>query len=688
MFSLKYRKKSVSLIFSNFLLRSTTRSKKFSLLVGLIILLLLYHVISIEKLTNYSNSLPLYPYFHSKFIEHQLDQLNSPISSSVYYHTNFIPYNFTLFKNPFNINFLKNYQISQLINFNPVLFDCNSISNNYDVYNHNYGKKYNKNNFLISYPKKKISLSSKSQYLNDLKIFKSQIINSVYSDLLSPLEFKKDYTTRNLKKSWYQYGASSIFFKKNDLFLLTNRIVYSDTEKRSFARSSFLSFQIYDKNWNQLYSKNNKHLYCFVNPDLSNLKCFKAPAILDIPFYFELNQTSRFFGPEDPRILIKKTYYNFYNNQENRTLIDSIELEEPIIIYNKMTNHTFDYYRLIHAFLPFQNKEITFTFNKQANTEIEKNWQPFFNSKNIIDVYLENNENDRNNPTHFTNGYINFIYSIDPLEILLCSLNTGICNFQFQDNIYWNSKKLSVDPVPDNENILFNSVVNNDKISAMRDYNIFIGFPRTHIDDCGCCKVTYRPSFIVLLNLKNSSTYQINSISSSLDFNIDVLNWKLAEQLDSCIGFQNVLIPNSISYWDIFNNSISIVEKQKNIINSSNSELDTNIESKSELELEFDDYMGLMLTEADYSNVLIHIRGFLKFLINELDFFKKQPQHKLANSTDGLSNEEAQNVLKKINSNLLVQCALEDSKRYCSEYGLSHSPFVPSSHRNKNKNPS
>ncbi|ODV64459.1 glycosyltransferase family 91 protein [Ascoidea rubescens DSM 1968] len=438
-----------------------------------------------------------------------------------------------------------------------------------------------------------------------------------------------------LEQNWYEYGGGSIYLKSIGYNFMVTRVIYSKVHAKNDPFMSYLGFLLLDKNFNHI----EKSINFKYGPNTDNNKMINFPTLGIVPdTYFKKsnNRKDRYYGPEDPRILIKTNHYQFYHKEK---FVKSVIYEEPIVIFNMMTDKAFKYKRLMHAYLPFQDKKVIFRIKNETPRIKEKNWEPFFNDdfKNIIKIQVddiniikefENNKNQNQTTFDFdfdykyTNGYIHFIYSIDSLSVLKCSLDDGICEYEYkipqrpesieERNMKDNKKASDFDignmrggtpllKLPDKFYASIERIkeTKNDIKTTLQNYNVWVGFPRSHLNKCGCGAVTYRPSMMAITSLKGSSNYQIELISSSIDFNLDVLNWDGPGKL-SCDAHQSVLIPNSIAYWDI-----------KEIVE--NGYYGGN---------DYKDYMSIILSEADINNIVIHVRGLLNYLL-EMEFFQK-----------------------------------------------------------------
>ncbi|ODV63768.1 glycosyltransferase family 91 protein [Ascoidea rubescens DSM 1968] len=459
-------------------------------------------------------------------------------------------------------------------------------------------------------------------------------MNSKYKDIFSDDYSKFKTEDQLVDANWYQYSGSSVFIKKLNINIMISRIAYSIIGVKNYPITSFLSVQLFDNNWNEL------------NYFPNNIIKDKFPTILNIPFYYHTNKGAKYFGPEDPRVILKP---NFINNN-----ID----EEPVIIFNMDLGDEIDNIRAMHAYLPFQKHLIHFQIIGETVKKKEKNWKPFIDEKD----YLDNDhliEIKYQIGVNSKFGYINFIYNISPLTILKCNLDNGLCLKTYQElaDINKNTNEnneisvmrggTNLFPIKGLLREKFNNNLQEILKNKFERKDIWIGFAKTHLKNCGCGERIYRPH-LFLFSKENSENkkYKIELISSSVDFNIEVLSWD--EELpndQACFSKFSVLMPNSVAYWDLVDNQYTE-----------------------------EDYMGITLSESDSNVIVIHVRGMLKYLLNSLN--KEETIYidkKLENDQDkGKKNEKKNNLLVEIESRKMVECVIEKAKRYCEEYGFSH----------------
>ncbi|KAK6461123.1 hypothetical protein DFJ63DRAFT_216616 [Scheffersomyces coipomensis] len=361
---------------------------------------------------------------------------------------------------------------------------------------------------------------------------------------------------------WLRFAGSSVWLPQYECHYMVSRVLYTPTGIANKSFVSFLYVQLFDKHWNEIkgstltlpYEQNT--IKNVINTDgsytstiLKRTIAFRNvtyPSILPIPIDYKLKTPNDkyYFGPEDPRILTRKNPLGF---------------DEPIIVFN-MKSKNLDMKRVMHQYLPFSNKLDVLKKRSHPFANIEKNWTPFISKNREIDQGLE-----------LGNSKINFIYSIGPLEILSCEIDTGVCDFlQKSDKKDYDY----IGPIRGGTQLVslpFDELIP-EHIRKTFDFppnrQAYVGWARAHLSDCGCGESMYRPNLIILIEDYNPETkkfyYKLSDISDYFDFDALIPAW-VTPKLDEdgklipqsvndnknlCDG-RNVLIPNSIAYWDI-----------------------------------------------------------------------------------------------------------------------------------------
>ena len=149
------------------------------------------------------------------------------------------------------------------------------------------------------------------------------------------------------------------------------------------------------------------------------------------------------------------------------------------------------------------------------------------------------------------------------------------------------------------------------KQEPQQQRQLWIGFLRAHVKDCGCGGSMYRPNFLILEKL--NSKFKLTYLSGSINFNVSVYGWANYDVV--CAGHEaNALIPNGISMFD-----------------------------------QDDDYLTLSMSVADQDNTLVHIHG-VKKLIYLLD-----------HDWNGILKENKQ-----------IECVVNNANDFCKAYADEH----------------
>ncbi|EGW34540.1 uncharacterized protein SPAPADRAFT_54658 [Spathaspora passalidarum NRRL Y-27907] len=387
---------------------------------------------------------------------------------------------------------------------------------------------------------------------DDLKFLRNQLkeLSATKQEYRDFFVDKEDETEESiLANKWWKFCGSAVWLEKYNVHFMVNRIVYSKDAVRSWPTISVLSGQVFDNDWNELTD------FKFPNSDLKFPGIL--PHIIDQGPYHKLE----ILGAEDPRAVL----HEFTNDQGE---LD----QEPLIIFNALRTEI-GWKRAMHVYRPLQDPyNITrLSINGLKPRLIEKNWAPFMDAEE---------------------GEINFIYNFHPLRVLQCSVYTGECNKvsgpDFNKDPTKNAGKLrgGTNLVPIPASLL-------PKKLSHRKY--WFGIGRSHTKDCGCVNELYRPHAFIISRPEDSLSFTLDYVSSLIDFNMRPETWNGGESI--CDDGKSVLIPNSISYWDIAN---------------------TDSTEKPE------DYMGITFSTADMHNKLVHVKGWLPHIYLVLDKLESQ----------------------------------------------------------------
>ncbi|RCK57902.1 Beta-mannosyltransferase 1 [Candida viswanathii] len=432
-----------------------------------------------------------------------------------------------------------------------------------------------------------------------------------------------------IEEHWYQLIGSSVWLEQYGVHLMISRIIYTESDQ-GYPLFSLSYLQVFDRNWKEL-----DNVELIVRGDDGTYKPILYPQFAPIPVYHNIDEKKgKFYGVEDPRIQL---------------VVNKHGDEEPVIIYNS-------YHRKIKEIESDNDSEGNIKFEKfrsifmgwlwrtqkgKSNLEelpgdaevrtmeyikikelirpenerkgIEKNWSLFLNyQERLVDGY---------------DAYLYFVYQIKDTKILKCALyEDKPCEWEFESNDYTASGKLHGGT----------ELINVNQVLAQYDYpqldslkekfpegrQIWIGFARAVLRNCGCGSHMYRPNLVVLM--KDKDNYKFAYVSPFLGFGIEILEWWEGQGLCKA---KNLIIPNGISTWTI----------------------------EKDADGKILDYMAFTISRRDTTVDLVYIKG----LLNALLFDNPNPR---------LLNHEQQGF--RTNTNL--DCALISSDKFCKLYGEQH----------------
>ncbi|CCH58913.1 hypothetical protein TBLA_0B00700 [Henningerozyma blattae CBS 6284] len=449
---------------------------------------------------------------------------------------------------------------------------------------------------------------------------------------------KSDYEI--VKKSWFRFGSSSVWMESEQCYITVTRLMYSSHGSKAGPDISLIRAQAFDRNWEEIkdkripkhdiqipqnidleieklesdYSLTKDTCKIFIYDPTKYDTCIaeknkiyfenkrRMQNIIDQYFVtyptvykFPMLEKTQFAGSEDPRIVLRK-----FHNQE-----------EPVVVFNMDTKQN----RKMHALFPHRKLNPLLELNFEGMNHMEKNWAPFFTDSDI-------------NTSMFSRGSIHFMYHYTPLEIVKCSLDDGICEKIFTKQTLGLTKKNHFGGIRGGTQFVQLPSI----IPRIHGKQIFVGFSKLHIDDCGCGSKFYRPMLDVII--EEDGIYHQELIVPSLDFNIEVLDWSTKSH--TC-NFYNILSPNSIAFWDVIKQD----PKTK----------------------KFEDLLVFTFSEADEVSKVINIKGLLEYILNL--YSTKQIE---------------ENFIPSFNSDTILgetlQCVKSNAEQICKNYGLIHKAEV------------
>lgn len=452
-------------------------------------------------------------------------------------------------------------------------------------------------------------------------------------------DLQRQLEAGKVQQHWFKFAGTSVWLEQYGVHLMISRALYSSKGDKRSPNLSLAYAQVFNEKWEELQDveliipTKNPHSFELLHHNMN------FPCILPIPFYHDLKyQKKRFYGPEDPRILLVR-------NEDGN--------EEPLIIYNAYHRklHTqesideehmsvsFNYYRSMFMTWPFQrqvgkrevdglsdparedtvySRTVELRREGRDRLEVQKNWTPFVSAKDRDATKADN--------------YIYFIYRWSNLEILKCPL-TGSAQFG-QSNCQYDyrrdpelSENTEVGPLRGGtEMISLHDILPQPMINP--DKEVWVGFARAHIKACGCGKDMYRPNLAVLT--REGANFKLSSLSSFISLDIPVDGWT-NPNIQCAKKDPNALIPNGISSW---------VARQAKVRGK---------DAKSRSVKVVDDYMTLTLSVADASVHTVHIKNLLRTLLDETSLFSYD-------NDLGYTND-------------VVDCSIKTSIEFCAGYG-------------------
>lgn len=429
--------------------------------------------------------------------------------------------------------------------------------------------------------------------------------------------------TGTMDKHWYKFAGSSVWLESLGVHLMISRVIYSSVGSKRKPIMSLAYAQIFDEYWTEL--KDIELILPIRNEvDDSEYVNMKFPNFLPIPFYHDPKfQTKVYYGPEDTRLFLVR---NEKGEEEPMVIFNSYhrKIVKNDVVNEKEMKVSFEFYRSMFLSWPFrtQRGKINVDGLSNKNTDnlkycrvvelrregiprvsVQKNWTPMISF------------DDRKE--HGYDKYMYFVYRWSKLEILKCNLDnfiegTSPCLFEYQRKI--DLSKDDVGPLRGGTELINVRQIIKDLPSEFDEKEMWIGFPRAHIKDCGCGKDMYRPNLAVITR-EADRRYKITQLSSYTSLDIEVYGWTNPNIL--CASRDpNALISNGISGW----------QYQDGV-----------------------DYLTLSLSVADATNHIIHIKNLMNTLLQVSSILK-------TDASVGFNDD-------------IIDCALKESGDFCKKYG-------------------
>lgn len=438
------------------------------------------------------------------------------------------------------------------------------------------------------------------------------------------------FARNTIDRHFFKLAGSSVWLEQYGVHFMISRIIYTPNSARNNPTVSLTYAQIFNEQWQEM---KNVTLIVPTKSEVENPNTVKYkdgyftkvsyPDFLPIP---TLHKPSRVkgknYGAEDPRILLIK---------------DEQGLEQPLIVFNSLhrkldskatddegSEHVkVEYYRSMFVSWPWKFQrgkgsvdpfpnELTdkMIYNKMAELrrnglerqKKQKNWAPF--------VDLKERE------TFTYDKFIYFIYRWSNLEVLRCELasiegDESKCEFVYKmtENLDINEE---VGPLRGGTELIDIGKFTDLPKEIKSNKQIWMGFARAHIKNCGCNSDMYRPNLVAVS--KEGGNFNVDLISSFTSLDITPISWNLDAPQELC-GGNSVIIPNGVSFWKI-----------------------TQTHETDSLE----DELSITFSLSDATINLVRIRGILSSILNLSKSSKPQNKH--------------------------IECALQESVNFCSDF--------------------
>ncbi|EDK37957.2 hypothetical protein PGUG_02055 [Meyerozyma guilliermondii ATCC 6260] len=438
-------------------------------------------------------------------------------------------------------------------------------------------------------------------------------------------DIHEQISSNKLNRHWYKLAGSSVWLKEYGVHFMVSRVMYSPQGSKRRSPLSLTYAQIFDEKWNEIHNGELVFPYRGSGSDEEvEYTKMQFPSFLPVPFFHDFKyQGKRFYGAEDPRLLLVK---------------DEDGHDEPLMVYNSHhrkivdrqladethMNVTLDSYRSMFMAWPFRSqkgkdvimgledprysdttyiKAVELRLDTKERIKTQKNWTPFISEVDRNQLYDEN---------------IYFVYRWDQLEVLRCPLTKftkegmSACR-----HVYRKEKNPSsqVGPFRGGTQMLsLRSIMPSLKLP--KDKEVWIGFARAHLKNCGCGRSMYRPNLAVITRVKGQ--FHVSHVGGFTSLNVASQGWGIAKY--QCGPRDaNVLIPNGLSSW--------IAEKGK------------------------EDTLTVTLSVADESVEMVHVKGLLNKLFEETSII-----------------ETGQDIP---NDNTVLECGVKASNDFCKAYGIA-----------------
>ncbi|KAK6459686.1 uncharacterized protein RJT20DRAFT_21701 [Scheffersomyces xylosifermentans] len=445
-------------------------------------------------------------------------------------------------------------------------------------------REYDNSSISVSYP---MNLNHEGT-LKDVRDIAKKLLEEGTYPVVSECFLDEEYETEEyiLKNRWFQFSGSAVWMDAEEVYFYVSRVVYARKGDRVNPSISVLYAQVFDRDWKEIKD------YKFASADMV------FPTIL--PIEIDIHMVNRMqAGPEDPRVVLRK----FYNEKKKKMEA------EPYIIFNESLVKT-NWRRAMFSYRPFSTPNLTteLAIEGKIRRLQEKNWSPFFEYNDYQHIY--------------------FLYNFEPLRILKCNMDSGLCNKTFGPDY------MSLDVLNQVGNLRGGTslvrIPQHLLPEGMKTRKYWLGFGRSRSENFR--RHLYRPhAYVLSKDVGAENKYSIDYISSFIDFNFEPATWFGVIRHDETMS---VLIPNSIAYWDF----ASVTQEDGSTVQ--------------------EDIMGITISESDRTNKIVYMKGWLKHILQVLNKKDVNLGTHYAISSKILADE----------SHFLCKCSTSLVDEYCDRY--------------------
>ncbi|OBA20388.1 hypothetical protein METBIDRAFT_43624 [Metschnikowia bicuspidata var. bicuspidata NRRL YB-4993] len=469
-------------------------------------------------------------------------------------------------------------------------------------------------------------------------------------------------------RHWFHMAGSSVYLAEYGLHMMVSRVAYSPDGLRNNPRFSVAYAQLFDGAWDEVRDvalvvpSNMGAGARFFSVQGANYTVAHYPAILPVPFFHDpADPALKYLGPEDARVVLVQNAAGHrepllvYNSQHQKhTLLDDDDdhlLGQPALFRSMFVCWPWQFQHgkaavdgrpTARSDRQLYNRVKELRIKNLRRHKTQKNWTPL-----LSDAARAHAGHD---------SHVLFVYRWARLQILRCDISTdaGTCGFVFsaQPRLKVSSQ---VGPLRGGTPMVsLRSVLGLGPAPQLAELipparEVWVGFARAHLHECGCGKDFYRPNLVVLtadVLAGGKPRFRLSHLSSFTSLNVDVVPWDPRRPLDVCES-TNAVIPNGISAW--------LVHGARQTSSG----------------WEVDDLLSLSLSVSDCTVDIVHIHGLLGALVNLADPLPFLPP---ASDEQGRAAafETAQGVGADADTaNDHIICAMEESANFCAYYGMT-----------------